>query len=192
MNASLACGRTFYARRGSRGSVQNMLGKIQCVSLYINGILQDGIFFVSKLEKSDFPTWSAPTNLSLINCNLEIQIKFLPFMVHRGLFETPFLRLSVTVCVVLIYWPKWAARFERMPIMCQRDGVCVCVHAHTHTHKQKHLHVYIDRCCFHYFIRNSLVAFLEALFARIFLLHLSYRCTGEKKIAFIIAQKEMM
>ena len=33
----------------------------------------------------------------------------------------------------------------------------------------------IDWCCFYYFLRNSLVALLEALFARIFL-DLRYRC----------------
>jgi len=32
-----------------------------------------------------------------------------------------------------------------------------------------------DSCCFYYFLRNSLVALLEALFARIFL-DLRYRC----------------
>ena len=33
----------------------------------------------------------------------------------------------------------------------------------------------VDWCCFYYFLRNSLVALLEALFARIFL-DLRYRC----------------
>jgi len=39
----------------------------------------------------------------------------------------------------------------------------------------------VDWCCFYYFLRNSLVALLEALFARIFL-DLRYRCAGRYNV----------
>jgi len=44
------------------------------------------------------------------------------------------------------------------------------------------LGTYFDWCCFYYFLRNSLVALLEALFARIFL-DLRYRCAECKYIS---------
>jgi len=42
------------------------------------------------------------------------------------------------------------------------------IHAYMHAHVHIHIHVHLDWCCFYYFVRNSLVALLEALCARIF------------------------
>ena len=63
------------------------------------------------------------------------------------------------------------------------DYTFICIHIYTHIYTQTHTHTFwrcyflffIDWCCFYYFLRNSLVALLEALFARIFL-DLRYRC----------------
>ena len=45
--------------------------------------------------------------------------------------------------------------------------MCACLYANICVHEYIYIHIYIDRCCFYYFVRNSLVALLEALCARI-------------------------
>ena len=51
--------------------------------------------------------------------------------------------------------------------LLQWKWITKSLHIAIHTCVYKYIYVYIDWCCFYYFLRNSLVALNEALFARI-------------------------
>jgi len=66
------------------------------------------------------------------------------------------------VCVYVCVWACVCARFTVTVTVCVCVCACVCVFACI----CEYMYICIDWCCFYYFLRNSLVALLEALFAR--------------------------
>jgi len=64
----------------------------------------------------------------------------------------------------------WAARTYVVMKVTKHDNKLSCLFSCTLTLSRLKwwTHPHIDWCCFYYFLRNSLVALLEALFARIF------------------------